>query len=153
MPRSVRKTALETRTARLANKIRRAPYFVKIAKGLHLGYYRGSASGSWIARRYRAAAGYETDAVGGADDTLAADGIKVLDFWQAQDAARTWAERQRLIEAGVVWCGAALTPCAMPSRTTSRKFAARSAQMPSKATKTCSMRSCCRSSVCSTATP
>jgi hypothetical protein len=93
MPRSARKTCLETRTARLANKIRRAPYFVKIAKGLHLGYYRGSAAGCWIARRYRGGGNYETDALGIADDTLAADGIKVLDFWQAQEAAKRWAER------------------------------------------------------------
>jgi integrase len=82
--------------------MRRAPYYVKIAKGLHLGYYRGSASGSWIARRYRSNGAYESDALGSADDTLDADGIKVLDFWQAQDAAKAWAERARLVEAGVV---------------------------------------------------
>lgn len=105
MPRSARKTCLETRTARLANKIRRTPYFVKIAKGLHLGYYRGSVAGCWIARRYRGGGNYETDALGIADDTLAADGIKVLDFWQAQEAAKRWAERQRLIEAGVFRSG------------------------------------------------
>jgi integrase len=104
MPRAARKTSLETRTARLANKIRRAPYFVKIAKGLHLGYYRGAAAGSWIARRYRNGV-YETDALGIADDTLAADGIKVLNFWQAQDAAKRWAERQRQIDAGVMRSG------------------------------------------------
>ena len=49
MPRSVRKTLLETCTARLDNPIRRVPYYVKIATGLHLGYYRGVASGSWVA--------------------------------------------------------------------------------------------------------
>jgi integrase len=102
LPRSARKTSLETRTARLANRVRRAPYFVKIAKGLHLGYYRGATSGSWIARRYGKNSAYESSALGQADDTLEADGIKVLDFWQAQDAARKWAERARLIEAGVV---------------------------------------------------
>lgn len=101
MPRAVRKTSLETRTARLANKVRHAPYFVKIAKGLHLGYYRGAAGGSWIARRYRRSA-YETDVLGIADDMLVADGIKVLDFWQAQEAAKRWAERQRMVEAGAV---------------------------------------------------
>jgi hypothetical protein len=105
MPRSVRKTSLETRTARLNNPIRRAPYFVKIAKGLHLGYYRGAASGSWIARRYRGVGNYETDALGIADDTLAADGIKVVDYWQAQEAAKRWAERARLVEAGVLHSG------------------------------------------------
>ncbi len=83
------------------NKVRHAPYFVKIAKGLHLGYYRGAVGGSWIARRYRKGT-YETHVLGIADDTLVADGIKVLDFWQAQAAAKRWAERQRLVEAGAV---------------------------------------------------
>jgi integrase len=102
MARSAQKSSLETRTARLANKVRRAPYFVKIAKGLHLGYYRGAVSGSWVARRYRGEGTYENAALGGADDTLDADGITVLDYWQAQAAAKSWAERARLLEAGVV---------------------------------------------------
>ena len=59
------------------------PYYVKIATGLHLGYYRGVASGSWVARRYRGVGNYETDALGIADDMLEADRIKVFDFWQA----------------------------------------------------------------------
>jgi integrase len=105
MARASRKTSLETRTARLANKIRRAPYFAKIAKGLHLGYYRGSTAGSWSARRYRDDGVYETKALGIADDTLAADGITVLDYWQAQEAAKIWAERQRLIDAGIAHNG------------------------------------------------
>jgi hypothetical protein len=63
------------------------PYYVKIAKGLHLRYHRGAASGSWAARRHRGVGHYETDALGIADERLEADGIKVLDFWQAQDAA------------------------------------------------------------------
>jgi integrase len=78
---------------------------VKIAKGLRLGYYRGADSGTWIARRYRGAGSYDTTALGLADDTLDADGLKVFDFWQAQDAARKWAERQRLIEDGIVHQG------------------------------------------------
>ena len=94
MPRSARRTSLKTRTARLANKIRRAPYFVKIAKGLHLGYYRGSVSGSWIARRYTGNGTYDTNALGCADNTLDADGIEVLDYWQAQEAAKGWAEHR-----------------------------------------------------------
>jgi hypothetical protein len=105
MPRSARKTVLETRTARLANKIRRAPYFVKIAKGLHLGYYRGTASGTWIARRYTGNGTYDTNALGTADDTLNSDGIEVFDYWQAQAAAKAWAEQQRLIDAGIAHRG------------------------------------------------
>src|SRR3979490_2860359 len=85
MPRSARNTSLETRTARLRLKIRRAPHFVKIAKGLRLGYYRGSGCGTWIGRRYRGAGAYDTIALGVADDTTEADRIKILDYWQAQE--------------------------------------------------------------------
>jgi hypothetical protein len=91
MPRSARKTSLETRTARARLPSRRAPYFVKIAKGLRLGYYRGSAAGTWIGRRYRGGSVYDTTALAVADDLTDADGINVLDFWQAQTAARRWA--------------------------------------------------------------
>ena len=82
--------------------MRRAPYFVKIAKGLRLGYYRGSAAGTWIGRRYRGGGCYSTVALGLADDLTDADGSKVFDFWQAQGAARQWAEKQRLIDEGIV---------------------------------------------------
>ena len=61
-------------TARARLGIRRTPYFAKIAKGLRLGYYRGSVAGSWIARCYRGAGVYATEALGIADDTLDADG-------------------------------------------------------------------------------
>src|SRR3954447_21973779 len=106
MARTARNSSLESRTARARLQVRRTPYFAKIAKGLRLGYYRGSVSGSWIARYYRGAGVYATEALGIADDTLEADGIKVLDYWQAQEHARAWGERQRLIAAGVVRAGA-----------------------------------------------
>jgi integrase len=102
MPRSARKTSLESRTARAQLPLRRAPYFVKIAKGLRLGYYRGSAAGTWIGRRYRGGGCYGTIALGLADDLTDADGSKVFDFWQAQGAARQWAEKQRLVDEGIV---------------------------------------------------
>jgi integrase len=102
MARSARKTSLESRTARAQLPMRRAPYFVKIAKGLRLGYYRGSAAGTWIGRRYRGGGCYNTVALGLADDLTDADGSKVFDFWQAQGAARRWAEKQRLIDEGMV---------------------------------------------------
>ena len=105
MPRSARHSSLETRTARTRLPPRRTPYFVKIAKGLRLGYYRGAVSGSWVASLYRGALGYETKALGAADDTTDADSATVFDFWQAQDEAKKWAERQRLIVAGVVHKG------------------------------------------------
>jgi integrase len=102
MARAARNSALETRTARARLRIRRTPYFAKIAKGLRLGYYRGSISGSWVARWYRGAGVYATEALGIADDTVEADGVKVLDYWQAQDNARRWGQRQRLIAEGML---------------------------------------------------
>jgi integrase len=105
MARSARNSALETRTARARLRIRRTPYFAKIAKCLRLGYYRGAVAGSWIASYYRGAQIYDTHAIGAADDTVDADGIAVFDYWQAQDHARRWGERQRLIAGGMVRAG------------------------------------------------
>jgi integrase len=102
LARTARNSSLETRTARTRLRIRRTPYFAKIAKGLRLGYYRGSISGSWIARCYRGVGVYATEALGIADDTLEADGVKVLDYWQAMEHARRWGERQRLIAEGML---------------------------------------------------
>ena len=50
----------------------------------------------------RGAGIYATEALGIADDTVEADGVKVLDYWQAQEHARRWGERQRLIAAGML---------------------------------------------------
>ena len=100
MTRSARNTSLETRTARTRLVIRRTPYFAKIAKGLRLGYYRGAVAGSWIAGHYRGNGVYATEAIGAADDTLEADGINVFDYWQAQDHASRWVDRQRQIAEG-----------------------------------------------------
>jgi integrase len=102
MARTARNSSLESRTARARLRIRRTPYFAKIAKGLRLGYYRGAVAGSWIARCYRGAGVYATEALGVADDTLEADSVKVLNYWQAQDHARRWGERQRLITEGML---------------------------------------------------
>lgn len=102
MARTARNSSLETRTARARLRMRRAPYFAKIAKGLRLGYYRGAVAGSWIARYYRGGGTYTTEALGLADDTVDADGVKALDYWQAQEHARRWGKRQRLIAEGML---------------------------------------------------
>jgi hypothetical protein len=80
MPRSARKVKLETRSARAKLLARSAPYFLKVAKGLRLGYYRTRGAGTWIARRYRGSGQYETTALGVADDTTSADNVAVFDF-------------------------------------------------------------------------
>jgi integrase len=106
MPRSARHSSLETRTARAKLLARSAPYFVKVAKGLRLGYYRSrGGTGTWIGRRYLGNGQYETASLGIADDTTPADNLAVFDFWQAQDALRRWGERGRLADHGIVRSG------------------------------------------------
>jgi hypothetical protein len=51
MARNVRSSALESRSARLKLPRRPKPYWVKIARGLSLGYRRIETAGPWIVRR------------------------------------------------------------------------------------------------------
>jgi integrase len=56
---------------------------------LHLGYRRiKTGAGSWWARHYLGDQQYETESLGIADDLSDADGVAVLDYWQAQEKAR-----------------------------------------------------------------
>ena len=95
MARTVRDTALESREARSRLKARGKPYYRKIEEGLHLGYRkpRGrkgkpAGAGKWVLRHYVGAQSYAVATIGAADDFSDADGVAVLNFKQAQDAAR-----------------------------------------------------------------
>jgi hypothetical protein len=53
MPRQVRDSALETRTARSRLKAQHAPYWRSVQSGLHLGYRkRSSGPGAWVRRSW-----------------------------------------------------------------------------------------------------
>ena len=95
MARTIRDAALQTREARGRLKARGKPYYRAIEEGLHLGYRkpqgrRGSpaVAGKWVVRRYIGGQAYEIDTIAAADDFSDADGVNVLSFKQAQDAAR-----------------------------------------------------------------
>ena len=90
MARTVADRNLGTREARRRLAARRKPYWRAIERGLHVGYYKGSRGGRWIARRYCGAGHYQETVVGTADDVLDADGRAILDFDQAQAGAREW---------------------------------------------------------------
>ena len=90
MARTVADRNLGTREARRRLPARRKPYWRSIERGLHLGYYKGSRGGAWIARRYAGEGRYREHGLGTADDTLDADGLAVLDFGEAQARAREW---------------------------------------------------------------
>jgi len=87
MPRAVRDTRLETRTARQMLAVKRHPYKRAIESGLILLYYRGKLRGSWSVRIYNKGK-YREYKLGQADDRRDADGIDVLDFKQAQEKAK-----------------------------------------------------------------
>ena len=77
------------RHAREKLQARGKPYWRAIEPRLHLGYRRlAGRSGTWSARHYVGNQQYETEVLGIADDLSDADGLAVLDFWQAQTIAR-----------------------------------------------------------------
>jgi len=96
MPRKVRDSNLETRTARGRLKVAHKPYFRLIEPGLHLGYRKlAGGPGTWLVRRYSGAGKYvaenlRTDegAIVTADDYSDADGRAILTFGQAQERAK-----------------------------------------------------------------
>ena len=92
MPRKARDDRLDTRTARLALKPRREPYWRTVQEGRAAGYRRlsGGKAGTWIARHYDPAEGRKYQSLGSADDMLPADGTSTLTWAQAQGRAAEW---------------------------------------------------------------
>jgi integrase len=81
----------DTRTARLRLTPRRKPYWRVLETGLHLGYRRTKeGGGSWVARRFIGEQSYDEQTFATADDLQDADGVVLLSFKQAQEAARAW---------------------------------------------------------------
>lgn len=71
-----------------------------LSEGHHLGYYRGKSVTKWVSRHRPPGrpGGYNKTTLGEADDNADADGVRVLDFRQAQEKAREWL---RAVEGGV----------------------------------------------------
>jgi len=92
MARRRRSAQLETRTARLKLRVRKKPHdFTTIAPGIALAYRRNQGAGTWVVRVADGHGGNWTKGFAVADDHEDANGSSVLDFWQAQDKARTLA--------------------------------------------------------------
>ena len=90
---------VETRSRRLRLEARKRPYWATIEKGLAVGYHRpvGGGAGTWWARTVipgKSGYPYKEAALVRADDHTEANGETVLDWKQAQVAAREWAARQ-----------------------------------------------------------
>jgi site-specific recombinase XerD len=84
----VRSDELEHRTNRLALSISSNPLYVKVGKGVALGYRRNRTNGAWVARVADGKGGYTIRNIGVADDFADADGEHFLDYFQAAEAAR-----------------------------------------------------------------
>jgi len=95
MARSIRSSTLETRSARLRRPVAIKPTFVRVAKGLGLGYRRNKSGGVWVMRVADGKRGSWVRTIGAADDFAEADGNDVLTFWQAQDKVRSLARADR----------------------------------------------------------
>lgn len=103
MGRATRDTRLETRSAREKLKSTGTRYWRKISKGLALGYRKGTkVAGTWYARLAMADNRYAVQSLGIADDYEDADGVRVLDYFQAQHAAQSRANQHTQQNAGVV---------------------------------------------------
>lgn len=87
MARSTRNSNLETRTARLKIEAEKR-HTVTIAQGLILLYRRGAKSSTWYAKIATADEKYIIKTLGQVDDYQDANGVDILDYFQAQDAAR-----------------------------------------------------------------
>ena len=86
--RRLRDRNLESREARRKLEVSGKPYWRGIGRGLHLGYRKNKVGGVWVIRRYLGKQQYHLHTIAEADDHLDANGQEILDFWQAQEAAR-----------------------------------------------------------------
>lgn len=92
MGRLVRDARLETREARRRLKTQKEPHWRLIVEGVHLGYYKGANGGMWYAR-VRREKKYYWEALAKADDNLNSTGGDILDYAQAQEKAKAFAEK------------------------------------------------------------
>jgi integrase len=91
MPRKLRSSILETRTARLKLPRRRKPFWVAVSSGISLGFRRNAGPGSWSVRAADGKGGNWIKSLGYADDHEDANGSTIMTFWEAVDRARALA--------------------------------------------------------------
>ncbi|HWK88139.1 MAG TPA: tyrosine-type recombinase/integrase [Xanthobacteraceae bacterium] len=89
MSRKLRNTELDSRQSRLKLSSRGKPYYFPVERGVHLGFRKhAKGAGTWMVRRYLGDQKYSETQIGIADDYSDADGLTVLSYWQAVEAAR-----------------------------------------------------------------
>jgi integrase len=87
-----RDSRLESPTARLRLPVRRRPYSgPSLSRGIKLLYRRNRTNGTWVVKASSGHGTYWTRAYAEADDFETSDGVRVLTFYEAQDAAKALA--------------------------------------------------------------
>jgi integrase len=81
-PKSIK---LDSKTARLKLPVRKKSYTARIAPGIRLAYRRNEGAGTWSVI---GGGGQWLKKIGIADDLERANGVTVLDYWQATERAR-----------------------------------------------------------------
>lgn len=99
MARATRDARLDTRAARDKLKAGNKRHWRPISKGLALGYRKGATGGTWYARLFTGGK-HTLQSLGKADDHQDANGIDVLDYFQAQEKARQFADEYAKRKAG-----------------------------------------------------
>ncbi|WP_291272315.1 site-specific integrase [Geothrix sp.] len=110
MARAKKDATLDNRTNRLKVAPRKAPYWTSLAEGEQIGYYRpmSRSAGTWQAKwRDKTTGERRAKALGTADDYEDADGIRIMNWAQAQSRARDWfaevaREARRKVDGGTV---------------------------------------------------
>jgi len=100
MARTIKDARLDTRTARLELAESRKPVWRSVDRGLALGYRRGKRGGVWLGRRFKDGR-YIEKRLGTADDLTDADGLTVLSYNDALQAARKWWQESQRRDRGL----------------------------------------------------
>ena len=96
MARKVRHSSLETRTARLRLAVRRKPYSgPSLARGVALLYRRNKKNGTWVLKASNGHGKYWTKTIAEADDHDEGNAKTILNFFEAQDAAKKLARGEK----------------------------------------------------------
>lgn len=89
MARKIRQNNLENRTNRLKLPVAKKPIFVRIGQGVSLGYRRNQTAGTWVIRVANGSGGGPVTRFAFADDYDEANGVDILNYWEAQDKAKS----------------------------------------------------------------
>lgn len=82
-------------TANSRSKLKSGLHWRAIDPEIHLGYRKGVRGGRWLVRFYQGGQAYRQATLTTADDAMDADGVSVLDYRQAEKAARELVAKKR----------------------------------------------------------